>query len=163
MENKKERYYDKGESYFHNKKFQNAIEEFNKVIEIDDRHFWAYKYKGLSFFFLAENNIDNKTMLNEALHSFNRAIDLESNQLQHKIYNYRGLTNVKLGGNQSAISDFSIAIKIKNDYSEAYLNRAKIYFKIGSKEKGIGDCKSAINLGLLEPTYELLEKYDINN
>ena len=60
-----------GKSYYALKQYENALNEFNNVIEIDPKYKWAYHGKGDSHFQLAE--------FDEALKSYEKLIELSSN------------------------------------------------------------------------------------
>ena len=47
--------------------------------------------------------------------------------------------------NIEAIECFSLAIKIKKDYADAYLNRGEVYFKINNYKSAINDFETCIN------------------
>lgn len=53
----------------------------------------------------------------------------------------------RLGGDLIAIEDFSKAIELNPNYTEAYFQRGAIWFRIGDEEKMIEDFKSAARLG----------------
>ena len=83
----KDVYFNKGSCLIKMKNYEEAIESFNKVIEIDSKHKHAHFIKGLIY------NIQNN--YNEALICFNRAIDIEPGYME--AHNYKANTLKQLG------------------------------------------------------------------
>ena len=54
---------------------------------------------------------------------------------------------LKLGQYQSSIKDYDEAIRLKQDYADAYNNRAFVYLNQGGKELGCGDAQKGCELG----------------
>lgn len=52
-----------------------------------------------------------------------------------------------LGNNQSAINDFNKAIRLKENYVEAYMNRGVAFLKQGNNTLGCRDVQKACALG----------------
>ena len=62
-----------------------------------------------------------------AINDLSIAIDkVDENKPEY--FFYRALNLAMIGNYKDAIIDFSIAIKIKNDYAEVFLQRGKCYF-----------------------------------
>ncbi len=53
----------------------------------------------------------------------------------------------KLGNYDDAIREYSLTIKLKPNFSDAYLNRGLIYHKQGLHDRAIADYDMAIQLG----------------
>jgi len=63
------------------------------------------------------------------------------------IYVNKGDCHVSLNKYNDAILDYNDAIKYNPNNEELYLNRAKIYFKLNSRDLAIEDVKRAAKLG----------------
>ena len=61
--------YVKGRELFLNKEYDSAIEQFNKVIEIDEKFVEAYKLRGSCYLALKKNE--------EAVKDFSKAIEID--------------------------------------------------------------------------------------
>ncbi|HOW58000.1 MAG TPA: tetratricopeptide repeat protein, partial [Smithellaceae bacterium] len=59
----------------------------------------------------------------------------------------RGVVYFKLNNYQSAIDDFNEAIRLKQDYSDAYNGRGIAWLSQGNPELGCPDAKRACDLG----------------
>lgn len=53
---------------------------------------------------------------------------------------------------KQALNDFNIAINLDNNYSQVYLERAKLYFKVENYSKALEDLKK---YGELNPTEDI--------
>ena len=69
----------------------------------------------------------------------------KNNYLAH---NSRVVDYDNLGQYQLAIEDFNKAISLKENYADAYNNRADAYLHQGGKELGCYDAQTACALGL---------------
>jgi tetratricopeptide (TPR) repeat protein len=57
------------------------------------------------------------------------------------------MTYAKIGLYQHAIEDFNDAIRLKQDYADAYNGRGIVYLLQGNKEPGCRDAQKACELG----------------
>ena len=80
----------------------------------------------------------------EALVAFNLAVESNRN---HLAYFQRGRTYMKLKNYPEAIIDFSKAIELNPENSDAYFRRGKAYRKIGEKRNGLEDIRNAARQG----------------
>ena len=69
-----------------------------------------------------------------------------------EIWVNRGITFLKNENYQNALEDFSHAIELKNDFAEAYFNRANAYSKLNEDEKACLDMKNSARHGY-QPAY----------
>jgi tetratricopeptide (TPR) repeat protein len=107
--------------------FDLALDNFNKLIEMEDEEALNYRHRGAIYYYLS--------LFDEALSDFSRAINIDENYAD--AYYWRGLVNLELSPKQS-IEDFSKAIELDPDNEKHYLDRACAH----SMEK---DFKSAKN------------------
>lgn len=131
----------KGQADFFKKKYQSAIQNFNRAIESGDSTFNAFYYRALSY--LYSQDFDN------ALKDLNIAIEKESKFPD--VYNSRGLAYLYLGELKLAMDDFSTAINLDSNFAEAYSNRASVYIEIGDAELALHDLEQAIRLNSKNP------------
>jgi tetratricopeptide (TPR) repeat protein/MinD-like ATPase involved in chromosome partitioning or flagellar assembly len=68
------------------------------------------------------------------------------NRIKAESYNSSGLLQLQNNYYDPAIDDFSKAIQVKPDYTEAYLNRARVYTNIGKFPQAIEDYTEAIKI-----------------
>lgn len=80
----------------------------------------------------------------EALAAFNKAIEVKPTFMH---YFNRGKAYVKLENPNKAIEDFSRAIDLNPEFSNAYFHRGKLLRKAGRKKRGDQDIKKAAELG----------------
>ena len=63
------------------------------------------------------------------------------------VYCNKGITYAKIGQYQHAIEDFNDAIRLEQDYADAYNGRGIVYLSQGNKESGCRDAQKACELG----------------
>ncbi len=127
--------FNKGEEYFKNGNYDQAISEYTKVIELNPTDA-AYNNRG--------NAYSNKGNLPQAISDYTKAIEINSNDAY--AYCGRGLVYVKQGNFTQAISDYNKVIEINPNFAYIYSNRGVAYQ--GSKEydKAILDLTKAIKI-----------------
>ncbi len=175
------KYEEAGNSDFNNKKYQEAIVNFNKVIEIDPNNKLAYftraraksklgDFKGS----IEDNNKvieidpnssmaynnrgwDNYLQKNyiEALKDFNKAIELEPRN--YVAYDSRQETKFALNDFAGCIEDCNMAISLNPKLANSYFFRGKVYFKNGDKVKACENWSKAGQYGTME-AYELIKQ-----
>ena len=62
-------------------------------------------------------------------------------------WNLRGNLNVVYGNHALAIEDYTKAISLKSDYSEAFYNRGLVYLMIFQQSNACRDLKQSLQLG----------------
>jgi len=116
----------------------NALKIFRKIEILDAKGLAACRYNNLGNFYSSSEQLDN------ARHSYNRAIELNPNFAE--AYNNRGVVQQLSGNLEQALSDYSMAIKLRPDNAEALNNRGTAYKKKGQLNKAISDYTRAIEL-----------------
>lgn len=123
------KYYDEGQTYFNEKKYEDAIRCFKKAINLEPKndryHYWC----GYAKYY---NNQDK-----EAIKDFNNAIEI--NPIP-KYYYFRGHAKYFIGKYNEAIEDYKIGI-CKNPE-----NLYDYYELIADAKKGLGDIVGAIEV-----------------
>ena len=96
--------YVKGRELFLNKDYDSAIEQFNKVIEMDEKFVEAYKIRGNCYLALKKND--------EAVKDFSKAIEIDPNN--RSAYLNRSSAYKAMGKLPQAKSDTLKASKIND-------------------------------------------------
>ena len=108
-------YYSRGRCYWRLKKYEEAIDNFDKAIDLnpnDDRYFYI---RGLCY--------DELKKYEEAIDNFDKAIDLNPND--DRYFYFRGLCYYELDENEKAIQAFDASIEILSDVGDYFYYRAK--------------------------------------
>ncbi len=131
-------YYDSAGRKFESKDYQGALDDLNRVIQLDPSHVQAYKNRG-----------GTKVVLKDykgALADYNRAIQLDSNFVN--AYNGRGfLKMIALNDYSGALSDLNRAVKIQPDSVDAYSNLAILkYVYMKDQSGGISDLQKVVKI-----------------
>jgi len=167
LENKLTLYFQLGYSFDANKKYAEAIRNYNraielktynervinnkilsdygKIIQLDKKIAIVYYNRGLLY---SKQENENKIIsdYDEAISDFTQAIKLDPN-FPEAYYNRGFLYSHQADNNYNkAINDYSKAIKLKPDYAGAYNNRGVLYRKQGDKDKAFSDYNEAIRL-----------------
>lgn len=156
-------------------KFPQALENFNRSLEIDSLYYPALLNRGMLLSFLGNDSAALKDMnklveinpdtaisflfravVFEKLSQFDDAIKDYSILIIRQPYNAglytnRGLVLFKKGETDAAIEDYSKAIRLNPNYPDPYYRRSKLYWSIQEKNKAIEDIKKAIELGYKVP------------
>ncbi len=175
-------YFERGNLYFKLKRYDEAISDYARAIELkpelsedcqknlpSDFYQRVEKYlKDANVYtergkaHLKQENYD------EAIRDFNQAVAvIKANCAE--AYNNLGIAHYKAGKYNEAIQDFSESVKLKPDYAEAYNNRGDTYYSKKNYEQAIEDYTAAVmhnpkffeaynNLGL---AHYNSEKYDL--
>ena len=151
-------------------KLQEAVESFDKVIELKPDYAAAYSNRGAVLKELGqlEKAVENYNQaiqlqpdlaetysnrgialqeleqLVEAVESFNKAIQLKPDYTE--AYSNRGATLQKLGQLDQAVENYDKAIQIQPDYAEAYYNRGNVLKELGQLEEAAENYDRAIQL-----------------
>ena len=113
-----------------------AIDHYNKAIEINPRNYVAYYNRGIAKSILGQHE--------KAIEDYNKSIGLNSQFAES--YFCRGTIKSALGQKQEAIEDYSKAVEINPQFSEAYFSRGNIKSYLGQKKEAIEDYSKAIEI-----------------
>lgn len=130
-------YYDIGKICYKQKKYDCAIQNYSKAIDLTPNDSKIYNSRGLAYHF-------NKNYQN-AITDFDRAIELRPSN--YRAYTNRGNANRRLGRYEQAITDISKSISINPRNMKAYHNRASVYIKMKKYHEAESDLNVAMNLG----------------
>lgn len=161
----------RGLAYTSEKKYDSAIKDFDRAIELRPKNPDVFYDRGYAY--------NQKGSFQEAIRDYSASIyylDLindstRSNRYRlkyEKAYNNRGTAYGYIGKLNNAIDDFTRAIKNDSTFSDAYNNRGMTYRQLGKYKEAISDFNSAIyyspknknaycNLGV---TYKSLRRLD---
>jgi len=131
-----EAYSNRGIAYAKLNKYEQAIEDFSKAIELNPDDAEAYYNRGLAYAKLNEHE--------QAIEDYGKAIKLNPNYAE--AYNNRGVAYAKLNEHEQAIKDYDETIKLNPNDAAAYNNRGAAYAELNKYERAIEDYGKAIEL-----------------
>ncbi len=126
----------KGEKLYNQKKYDEALQAFTKVLELNNKNKEAYYYRGICNLF--QGNIY------EAISDFTETIALDSNSSD--AYNNRGLCYGYTGELEKSVDDFKKAISIDKNFSKAYLNLGSAYLSLEKPDDAIQILNKVVEL-----------------
>jgi tetratricopeptide (TPR) repeat protein len=127
-------YNNRGGTLMLEKKYEEALSDYNKAIELRPNYYDAYNNRGLL--------LSDMNRINEALKDYNRAVEFGPNHFE--VYNNRGLLLMEMNEYKEALADFNRAIALQPDYSQAYYNRGLLAMNEGRAEQALDDYAMAI-------------------
>ena len=159
-----------GNAYLQTKRFDLAIEYYEKTISIDQNHFNAYNNLGGTLSTLgrykeaieiykktlkikpdfsdAYNNLGgcyhNLNQYEDSIINYNKAIKLNPDNFG--AYNNLGSAYKEINQNENAINNYNKAIQIKPDYYVAYNNLGNLFQEIKLYEDAIKNYEKVIEL-----------------
>jgi len=86
-----------------------------------------------------------KQMYDQAIVEFTKVIKINPNDCA-EAYVHRGLAYVRKSDLAQAVSDYSMAIRIKADYVKAYVFRGRAYGAMGDFERAFSEYKKAMGI-----------------
>lgn len=133
---KAEEYYNLGVIHYNNKEFKEAIDCFNKAIELNPDSSETYYKLGSTYYEMQE--------FDEAINFLEMAIEL--NPDSSKAHYGLGSTHYEKQEFYEAINCLEEAIKLNSNYPEAYYKLGSIYYDNGKFDEAINYLKEAIKL-----------------
>ena len=129
----------KGMEYGKQGKFNEAITEFNKAIEIDPNSYNAYFNRGIAHKYVGDYD--------QAIVDYSKVVEI--NPKADNAYTNRGNIYAEKGDYDRAISDYNRAIEINPNpkLANAYSNRGEAYFYKKNYNKSWEDINKAESLG----------------
>ena len=130
----------RGETYRLTGRYEEALADFDRAIELDPDYAWAIANRGEAYEALGRYE--------EALADFDRAMEFDPD-LDWAIAS-RGQVYEALGRYEEALADFERAIEIDPDYDWAIASRGRTYRLMGRNEEALADFERAMEL---DPDY----------
>ncbi len=140
-------WYEKGYNLGISGNYKEALNAFNKAIELNPQDAAAYSSRGLTYYFLGKYQ--------QAIKAFNKAIQIDP-QLDIA-YNNRGITYAELGNYKQAINDFTKSIELNPQRANLYYNRGLAYHKLGNYQQAINDYTKAIQGDVIDKLIDRLQ------
>ncbi len=122
------------------KKYDEALTDYNKAIQLEPKFSKAYNNRG--------GLMRTLNKYDDAISDFNKAIELQPDYV--KAYNNRGLLMNITKRYDEAIKDYSKAIELKPNFAEAFNNRGVVNRNLNRNEESLSDFNKAIEL---QPNY----------
>ena len=160
-------YFNRGNAWKSKGKYNKAIADYTKAIEIDPNFSDAYynravawKSKGRWYYkkaaadykkAIAAYKNDARANLNTAITKLTKIIELDPKNA--KAYYDRGITWREMGEYEKAIADYTKAIQINPEYAKAYNSRGLAWKKQGNYDKAIADYTKAIEINPRDPIF----------
>ena len=121
----KTNYLQAGNKYFSQKEYDDARENFNDAIRIDEKFGEAYYWLG---------QVENfQANYQEAINQYDKAVSL--GYISERLYNNRGYAKYQLKLYEDAIKDFDINIEKYPAFPNSYRWRGESYYNLGEYEK----------------------------
>ena len=125
-----------GVCYYNKKNIDEAINNYNKAIELNPNFTEAYFNKGIC--------LSNQQKKEEAIEVFNKAIEIVNNDAE--LYLNRGYCYFSLKNFRKALKDFNKAIELRPNFSEAYCRKAACYQEMKKEQEALLEYKHAIKI-----------------
>ena len=129
-------YYYRALSYFKLNLYQNAIDDYTKIIELDNDYREVYYYRAANYFYLGEYQ--------KALDDYENALMTFSESYSHyeKIIYYRAVCKQRLSLYNEAIDDFNYFISLDNNNNTfVYFDIALCYLELENYEEAVNSIK----------------------
>jgi len=130
------------------KKYDEALKDYNKAVELNPGYFNSYFNRGTLYLFQKRND--------EALIDINKTLELKPDF--YKAHYNRGVVYANKSLFDEAIKNYSKAIELQPNYAEAYYSKGLAELSLNKKNEGCVDLKQSLNLGY-KPAAEKIEKY----
>lgn len=129
-------WYNKGNDWLNKGMWKEAIECYNRALELDPDLSIAYNNRGKAYGDLGQYD--------KALADCTRALELNPNL--DVAYNNRGALYGKLEQYKKALVDFEKALSLNPDSALFYNNRGFAYYRLGRRDEALSDYNKAIDL-----------------
>ncbi len=150
-------YYKAGEEFAKKMNFKDAIEQFNRAIELNPDYGKAYVQRASSYSKLGDYG--------HAAEDYDRA--LVFNEKNAELYYFSGEAHFRQGQNSIALRKLNAAVKLKGNFLQAYQVRTVVYLELKKYDQALEDCKKCLRLKEddqgyfnLARVYENLEMFD---
>ena len=128
--------YIKGKLNLLDEKWKDAIEKFNKVLELDKKYFKAWNYRGMALL-----NLNN---YKESINCFSKAIEI--NPEYAIAWNNKGVALEKLDRHEESLKFFESAINIDPEFTRALANKSIALSHLEDYTAALKNLSETINL-----------------
>ncbi len=129
-------YCTRGSAYLYRGEYDRALEDFNKVIELNPKHADAYLSRGIAY--SCKGNDDR------SIADFTKTLGLNLKYVE--AYYGRGIAYINKKDYNRAIANFTKTIELTPEYVDAYHNRGVAYIYKKDYDLAIADFTKAIEL-----------------
>jgi tetratricopeptide (TPR) repeat protein/uncharacterized membrane protein len=130
-----------GENNFEHERYEEAISDYTKAIELNPTSALAYHNRAYAY--------RNKQDYDNAIADYSQALQLDAHVCKC-IYNARGVAYLYKGVFDKAITDFTKAIEVNPHDGKIYQNRGNAYLALNVYENAIVDYTKALELAPTE-------------
>jgi len=126
----------RGAAYLNLGSYSQAIDDYDKSIELYPMDVETYYNRGTAYLHLGNYR--------QAIGDYDKAIEI--NPKHEEAYNNRGTAYANLGNYKQAIRDYDKVIEINPKSGEAYNNRGTVFANLGNYKQAIGDYDKALEI-----------------
>ncbi|WP_445630748.1 tetratricopeptide repeat protein [Nostoc sp. DSM 114167] len=128
----------RGRTYHLMKRYEEALQDLNRAIELDLNYEWAIASRGITYFLMERYS--------EALQDFDRAIKLNPNPESDTVFAFRGINYFLMERYSEALQDFDHTIKLNPKYKWMIALRGEIYYQLERYSEALQDFDRALEL-----------------
>jgi tetratricopeptide (TPR) repeat protein len=126
----------RGNAYFASGAFDQALQDYNAAIRMDDRVALYYFNKGAVLSKLGRYRAAIKAY----------SLSIRENPWDAEAYNNRAWAHMKLGKLAAALNDAERALRLQDDLADAFDTRGHIFLQMGRLERAVADFRAALRL-----------------
>lgn len=123
------------------KDFGGAIGAYDRALELEPKNTEAYFLRGFAKYEIK----DYEGAIGDLTHLIKSGVRIEKEKYKY-VFNTRGIANYFLGNNEAAFRDYSAAISIDPNFTDAYGNRGDVRMLLGDVSDAIADYDFAIGI-----------------
>jgi len=145
-----EAWHSKGIVLGHLKRYEEALEAFEKAIEMDSKHFRAWYNKGVAFFYLKKYKNSLKSF-KKAIRVFEHELEADEENKEIKLryieaYYDKGVILYSLKRYRKALEAFEKAIEINPGYADAWSGKGAAFHDLKRYGKALEAYEKAIEI-----------------
>ncbi|MBU0467770.1 MAG: tetratricopeptide repeat protein [Candidatus Omnitrophica bacterium] len=125
-----------GNAYFKKRKYEKALELFQKAVVIDDKAEEAYNGMGLIY--------KERGEFERALENYNKVLVLKPGRAQ--TFSNRGVVYKSMGEYELAMLDQNISLSLNPNAALTYINRGVVYKSLGEYDLALADYQKALEI-----------------
>jgi tetratricopeptide (TPR) repeat protein len=129
-------YFEQGASYLEDRRYDLAIEAFNRAVELEPATHWIYYNRGLAYYF--KNNFA------AAIADWDRCVELDPDNAM--AFRQRANAYASKSDYARAMADYNRAIELDPKAAKAYYNRGRLHDSLEDRKSAIADFKKVLEL-----------------